>query len=175
MAEEKFTKLKYCLLGEGAVGKTSLIRRFVTDQFDDRYITTIGTKVSKKTVHTETDEGPMRVDMMIWDIMGQQGYRNMLQDSYFSGAAGAFAICDATRVDTLTSMQSWIDGIRNVCGPIPVILLANKADLTDMTQITPEDLDAAAEKNGASSYFTSAKTRANVEKSFLDLVNKSLG
>ncbi|MDG6221373.1 MAG: ADP-ribosylation factor-like protein, partial [Candidatus Thermoplasmatota archaeon] len=95
------SKRKFCLLGEGAVGKTSLIRRFVTDQFDDRYITTIGTKVTKKSLDLPPGSGADRVEMMIWDIMGQQGYRTMLQESYFSGAAGALAICDVTRKDTL--------------------------------------------------------------------------
>ena len=170
MAEELIAKRKYCLLGEGAVGKTSLIRRFVTDQFDDRYITTIGTKVTKKSVHLNNPERGARVDMMIWDIMGQQGYRGMLQESYFHGASGGMAVCDVTRPETLDNLQEWINGLRGVCGDIPIVILANKADLRDIAQLTPDTLQSFAKENGTTGYFTSAKTGANVEKTFMDLV-----
>ena len=170
MAEELIAKRKYCLLGEGAVGKTSLIRRFVTDQFDDRYITTIGTKVTKKSVHMDKPEGSARVDMMIWDIMGQQGYRGMLQESYFHGASGGMAVCDVTRPETLDNLQEWINGLRGVCGDVPIVILANKADLRDIAQLAPDKLQSVAKENGTTGYFTSAKTGANVEKAFMDLV-----
>jgi len=73
----KRMKMKVCLVGEAAVGKTSLIRRFVLDDFDDKYIQTLGTKVSKKelTVAIPDGSGNMKVDMTIWDIMGQKGFR----------------------------------------------------------------------------------------------------
>ena len=111
---------------------------------------------------------------MVWDIMGQQGYRSLLQQSYFAGASGAIAVCDSTRPETLGSLQDWIDGIRGVCGNIPVVVLANKADLKDMMQLDASDLQALTQKNNASGYFTSAKTGANVEKSFMDLVKATL-
>src|SRR6059058_4325981 len=65
-------KVKVCLVGEGAVGKTCLIRRFIQDQFDDRYISTLGAKVSKKEIKVDGPSGGMDVDMTIWDIMGER-------------------------------------------------------------------------------------------------------
>ena len=77
--------LKVCLLGDGAVGKTSLVHRFVYDVFDDKYIMSFGTKVSKKTVEL----ADARVDLMIWDILGQKTHES-LHSAYYRGAVGAF-------------------------------------------------------------------------------------
>ncbi len=79
-------KVKICLVGEGAVGKTCLIRRFIQDQFDDRYISTLGAKVSKKEIKVDGPNGGMDVDMTIWDIMGEKGFRELLKEAYFHGA-----------------------------------------------------------------------------------------
>ncbi len=68
-------KAKICLIGEAAVGKTSLIRRYVEDAFDDKYISTLGAKVSKKELVLDSPSGPLNVDMTIWDIMGEKGFR----------------------------------------------------------------------------------------------------
>ena len=169
MAEELIAKRKYCLLGEGAVGKTSLIRRFVTDQFDDRYITTIGTKVTKKSIHLDNPERDARVDMMIWDIMGQQGYRGMLQESYFHGASGGMAVCDVTRPETLENLQEWINGLRGVCGDVPIVILANKADLKGQYEFERDELLDKSRTHNARAFLTSAKTGQNVERAFFTL------
>ncbi len=78
-------KVKVCLIGEAAVGKTSLIRRFVLDNFDDKYIQTLGTKVSKKELASPSPDGSgdLKIDMTIWDIMGQKGFRELLKEAYF--------------------------------------------------------------------------------------------
>src|SRR5436190_1477902 len=82
----KRMKVKVCLIGEAAVGKTSLIRRFVLDNFDDKYIQTLGTKVSKKELASPSPDGTgeLKIDMTIWDIMGQKGFRELLKEAYFS-------------------------------------------------------------------------------------------
>src|SRR2546428_898478 len=85
-------KVKVCLVGEGAVGKTCLIRRFIQDQFDDRYISTLGAKVSKKEIKVDGANGGMDVDMTIWDIMGEKGFRELLKEAYFHGAQGVLAV-----------------------------------------------------------------------------------
>src|SRR5947199_1004565 len=73
MPEAQRIKTKVCLVGEAAVGKTSLIRRFVQDEFDDRYITTLGAKVSKREMAFETpDRTKIHMDMTVWDIMGRK-------------------------------------------------------------------------------------------------------
>src|SRR5438034_9116111 len=80
MPEAQRIKTKVCLVGEAAVGKTSLIRRFVQDEFDDRYITTLGAKVSKREMAFETpDRTKIHMDMTIWDIMGEKGFREDLK------------------------------------------------------------------------------------------------
>ena len=97
--EAKRMKVKVCLVGEAAVGKTSLIRRFVLENFDDKYIQTLGTKVSKKELSAPNVDpsGDMKIDMTIWDIMGQKGFRELLKEAYFYGAKGILAVCDSTR------------------------------------------------------------------------------
>src|SRR5205823_13803396 len=87
----KHVKAKVCLVGDVAVGKTSLIRRFVQDEFDDRYIATVGTKVSKKTVDVTSKGARAMLDMIVCDIMGEKGLRALLRDAYFEGSHGVIA------------------------------------------------------------------------------------
>ncbi|UCE73663.1 MAG: hypothetical protein JSV56_11645, partial [Methanomassiliicoccales archaeon] len=98
MSELKPFKLKLCLIGESSVGKTSLIKRFVFDQFDDEYICTIGTKITKKEmkVQLQGNGGPKEVQFLIWDIIGHQSFRQLLQQAYFYGTHGLIAVCDIT-------------------------------------------------------------------------------
>jgi small GTP-binding protein len=162
-------KVKICLVGEGAVGKTCLIRRFIHDQFDDRYISTLGAKVSKKELVVGTDGSQINVDMTIWDIMGEKGFRELLKEAYFHGAQGILAVCDVTRVETLTDLDEWVAAVVKVTGKIPVEFLGNKADLKEQQVVKPEDLETAAKQHGAPFLFTSAKTGENVEQAFAEL------
>ena len=162
-------KVKVCLVGEGAVGKTCLIRRFIQDQFDDRYISTLGAKVSKKEIKVDSPNGGMDVDMTIWDIMGEKGFRELLKEAYFHGAQGILAVCDITRKDTLHELNDWIAAVNRVTGNIPVQFLANKADLKDQAKVTESDVKGMAESHKSHFLFTSAKTGENVEVGFLKL------
>src|SRR5438093_9676315 len=105
MAGQKHLKAKVCLVGDVAVGKTSLIKRFVQDQFDDRYIATVGTKVTKKSVDVVWKGASATLDMMVWDIMGEKGFRALLRDAYFEGSQGVLAVCDVTRKDTFYDLN----------------------------------------------------------------------
>ena len=116
-------KSKVCLVGENAVGKTSLIRKFVLNSFDDEYISTIGTRVCKKPIAFELADVSIYIDMLIWDIMGNSDFRKLLQDSYFHGASGIMAVCDATRRDTLSALDGWVDSVRHIAGDIPLVNL----------------------------------------------------
>lgn len=176
---------KVCLFGEASVGKTSLIRRFVEDKYEDKYLTTIGTKVSKKRIAVKDpklDDGEIDYTMMVWDIMGQQGFRHLLAEAYFDGAGGAIGVCDITRKETFNELKSWIESIQKICGEIPIILLGNKSDLKDSAQVKAEELRVLAMKNIGSGWneqwkkmaaegrgpflLTSAKTGENVEEAF---------
>nr|AKQ01953.1 small GTP-binding protein [uncultured euryarchaeote Rifle_16ft_4_minimus_309] len=162
-------KVKICLVGEGAVGKTCLIRRFIQDQFDDRYISTLGAKVSKKEIKVDGPNGGMDIDMTIWDIMGEKGFRELLKEAYFHGAQGVLAVCDVTRKETLEDLDDWVAAVVKVTGNIPMEYLANKYDLRDQMAVSESDIRAAAESHRAPFLFTSAKTGENVEKAFANL------
>ncbi len=168
MADRKF-KTKICLVGESGVGKTSLIKKYVLDIFDDKYITTIGTKVSKKSHTFQLDGGNADMDMMIWDIMGQASFRTLLQDAYFYGAHGIIAVCDATRPETLENIHGWIDSTREVIGEVPIIFLANKSDLEDQILITQVEMDRELARYEMPAMTSSAKDGANVEAAFDEL------
>lgn len=158
-------KVKVCLVGEGAVGKTCLIRRFIHDEFDDRYISTLGAKVSKKEVMVDHGAG-VEVDMTIWDIMGEKGFRELLKEAYFHGAQGVLAVCDVTRKDTLYDLHEWVKAVNKVTGDIPIHFLANKADLKDQVSFDENDLEKAAKKYSAPFIYTSAKSGQNVQQAF---------
>lgn len=171
MTETKRLRAKVCLIGEGAVGKTSLIRRYVLDAFEDGYLETIGAKVSKKAVEIARshDDVLVRLDMAIWDIMGQQRFRELLRDAYFGGANGVLAVADLTRRETLDELYVWIDRVDRIASQVPIVLVINKADLAERAQFREPDAARAAKAFNAEFLMTSAKTGANVEETFLRL------
>jgi small GTP-binding protein len=163
MAEDDLMKVKVCFIGDAGVGKTSLIKRFVLDVFDDRYIATIGTKVTKKIVDVD---GKVKVMMLVWDIMGQKGFRELLREAYFFGAHGAIAVCDLTNKETLEELRYWIKALTDVAGDVPIVFAGNKVDLENDRVIKEEDLQELASKYKGKAYLTSAKTGQNVEAVF---------
>ncbi len=170
MPDVQRIKTKVCLVGEAAVGKTSLIRRYVQDEFDDRYITTLGAKVSKKELAFDSPATNVHVqmDMTIWDIMGEKGFRDLLKEAFFHGAKGTIAVCDLTRYSTLKELDDWVQGVFNVVGEIPVVFAINKIDLKDEVMILfgDKEIDQAVRAFEAPYYYTSAKTGENVESVF---------
>ncbi len=139
--------LKIVLLGDGAVGKTSLVRRFVKQKFSDEYITTIGTNVKKKKI-PELD-----VKLMIWDMYGQK-LKTTLQKSNYKGSDGAIIVYDLTRMKTFDSLDRWIDQLFDVTGEIPIVVLGNKYDLLvdyweemDVEELTDKDFQEFMQKH----------------------------
>ncbi len=174
MTEPYLLKSKICLVGERGVGKSSLIRRYVLDQFDDKYIRTLGAKVEKKTMRVEVPERHAQVDihMAIWDIIGHVGFRQLLGDSFFNGAQGILAVADLTRGNTLPVLTGWIEAVEGVAGKVPVVLVANKADLTAEAQFGVAELAEMASTFGCTYLLTSAKSGQNVEDAFLRLATE---
>src|SRR2546428_2782097 len=121
MMEPRRMKVKVCLVGEHAVGKTSLIKRYVLNEYDDRYIVTLGAKVSKKELALNPQgSDAVQMDMTIWDIMGSKGFREPLREAYFHRAQAILAGPDITRYDPLEDLDSWgQSGFRTV-GQVPV-------------------------------------------------------
>ncbi len=166
---EKHIKAKICLVGEVAVGKTSLVKRFVLDTFDDRYVATVGTKVTKRTVPVEWRGAPAKMDLMIWDIMGEKGFRALLKEAYFEGCEGVIAVCDLTRKDTLYDLNNWIALTKKQVGNVPIVFLGNKADLRDRIAVAEEDLRRLGSIHSAPALLSSAKTGENVETAFAEV------
>ncbi len=166
--KDKLIKVKVCLVGDANVGKTSLIHRFVMDVFDDRYVQTLGTKVSKKELIIDRPnlDQPMNVHMTIWDIMGQKGFRELLKDAYFQGASGVLAVCDLTNRSTLDDLDDWIESVHAIAGKVPAVFVANKVDLPESKKFGDVEIAQVAEAHGSSHYLTSAKTGVEVEKAF---------
>ena len=161
-------RTKVCLVGDAAVGKTSLVRRYVLDAFDDSYLRTLGTKVSKRTMDLDflRDGLAIRLEAMIWDIMGHSEFRRLVADAYFAGAKGVLAVADVTRRDTLGNLAGWIDGVRQVAGNVPVLMVINKADLSDRAAFSPAEVRAVAAGFRCPCVMTSAKTGDMVPTAF---------
>ncbi|MCX8174398.1 MAG: GTP-binding protein [Thermoplasmata archaeon] len=154
---------KIALLGEGAVGKTALIQRFVYNTFNETYIQTIGARISKKSVMFGEDE----VILIIWDILGQR-YHDDLHKGHYSGTEGALFVFDLTRRDTFEKLEPWMTSLQNTVGKVPSILLANKSDLPDW-QVSLEEIESFATARGMPYFITSAKTGANVNEAFTQI------
>jgi len=169
-------KAKVCLVGEAAVGKTSMVRRFVLDEFDDRYVTTLGAKVSKKELALEftVEDRTVHMDMTVWDIMGEKGFRELLKDAYFQGARGILGVCDLTRYSTLKELDDWVTSVFRVVGEIPVVYAVNKHDLKDEVMILygEKEIGQSAKAFAAPWMYTSAKSGENVESAFRALGEK---
>jgi small GTP-binding protein len=165
---------KVCLLGDFAVGKTSLVRRFVYDLFDDKYLSTIGVKVSRKTMAVRRDDEILELTMMLWDLAGSDEF-DRVRASYLRGASGAVLVCDLTRPETLSSVHLYVQELQAVSPGAHLIVAANKLDLVEQPPagsrpaLDLEQVQVAATRLGAPYYLTSAKTGDEVEALFRHL------
>jgi small GTP-binding protein len=153
---------KVCVLGNPSVGKTSLVRRYVLDIFDDKYIPSIGMKATKKKIML--NDGAVSLTLMIWDILGSKTSR--FDSVYYKGVEGALVVCDITRNETLESIPTWISGLFDVTGEVSIILLANKVDLQEKDEDVKDKLTQYASEYNGKFLFTSAKTGENVDNGF---------
>jgi small GTP-binding protein len=159
---------KICMLGTFAVGKTSLVRRFVESIYSDKYHTTVGVKVDKKIVLVGADE----VSLLLWDIEGAETEHD-LRKSYLRGASGYLLVADGTRNDTLYKALALQSRAEETVGSVPFLLLLNKSDLAEMWDIDSREMDALKQKDWQV-INTSAKTGQGVEEAFLTLAQRVL-
>lgn len=159
---------KICLLGDFGVGKTSLVRRFVHNRFDDQYISTIGVKVSRKTVMAPNKGEVAELTMMLWDLAGGQEFTTVTA-SYLRGAAGAILVCDMTRSDTLHNLPRYVADLTKVCGPVKLAIAANKLDLVEQHQVNSEQVAMVAGELSAPYFLTSARVGDEVDGMFRHL------
>lgn len=160
---------KICLLGDAAVGKTSLVRRFVYNLFDDKYLSTIGVKVSRKIVAVPRADGVVELTMMLWDLAGSEEF-DRVRSSYLRGAAGAILVCDLTRPETVDSLRVYAASLSKVNPNAQVLILgANKYDLVDRQVLDLAQIERVAADLNASYYLVSAKTGHEVDNLFRHL------
>jgi small GTP-binding protein len=159
---------KVCILGAFAVGKTSLVRRFVEDSFDEKYLTTVGVQIKKRTLNVNATE----VSLIIWDLAGEDEFQKV-QLSYLRGAAGYLLVADGTRRLTLDTAKVLHQRVTSTIGEVPFVLLINKQDARDDWELDERLLNEFAQA-GWTIIETSAKTGQGVAEAFQQLTEKTL-
>ena len=175
---------KVVLLGDSAVGKTSLMNRFVNNAFSDDYISTVGAKVSKKIVNVNYDDVEYAVSFMLWDIIGSEGYKST-QSRHIAGLNGAIIVADLSRPETIQKLEDyWIPLLKETTADVmpPILFVGNKLDMVDSEaaekalaefkvmdqRVRPENI--VQRYDILDPYFaTSAKTGSGVEEGFSTL------
>ncbi len=159
---------KICLLGASAVGKTSLVRRFVESIYSDGYQTTVGVKIEKKVLNAGGED----VMLLLWDLYGEDDFQK-LRLSYLRGAAGFLVVCDGTRKDTLEKALAVHRSAEQEFGKIPAMIAINKSDLASEWEIS-QQTENSLTQGGWSVLRTSAKTGDGVEEAFQGLARLTL-
>ncbi len=154
---------KICMLGSFAVGKTSLVRRYVHSLFTDKYLTTVGVKIDKKDVQV----GDKTASLLLWDLYGEDEFQR-LQTSYLRGSAGLIVVADGMRPATVDKALELRDRAFLALGPLPYLLLLNKCDLQAEWELSPERIESLRAA-GLPLLLASAKTGEGVEAAFTTL------
>ncbi|XP_071550644.1 ras-related protein Rab-21 [Panulirus ornatus] len=161
---------KIVLLGEGCVGKTSLILRYVEDKFNDRHITTLQASFLTKRVNLSGK----RVNLAIWDTAGQERF-HALGPIYYRESHGAILVYDITDEDSFQKVKNWVRELRRMLGnDICLVIAGNKIDLEKERHVSLEEAETYAQEVGAFHFQTSAKQNKGVEELFLDLTHRML-
>jgi small GTP-binding protein len=161
-------KKKICMLGGFAVGKTSLVQRFVRSVFSERYLTTVGVRIDQKSMTV----GESSVELILWDIHGDDAFQNV-RAMYLRGMAGYFLVADGTRRSTLDKAETLHELAVSTVGDVPFFLLVNKADLSTEWEVTDADLDRLR-RQGWQILTTSAKSDHGVAEAFESLTARML-
>lgn len=159
---------KVCMLGSFAVGKTALVQQYVHSIFSDRYLSTVGVKISKKQLML----GGQEITMVLWDLEGKDDYVDV-NISYLRGAMGFLSVVDGCRKETFETALALRTLAMDLIGPAPNILLINKADLESRWEVGEEDIDAVV-RSGVKVLKTSAKTGLGVDEAFTFLAGEML-
>ncbi len=161
------TQRKVCLLGDFAVGKTSLIRRFVYSRFETDYQATIGVHVSRKEVTLE-GVGAKKVGLVLWDLAGGEIFTKM-EEAYYRGGAGAILVADIMRPDTIGMMNTYATTFTQINPKASLVIVFNKVDLLPDVKEIEQRAKAFSAQWGAPHFFTSALTGEQVEPAFRKL------
>jgi len=168
MSGGKSYQFKVVLLGEGCVGKTSLMLRFINDQFNDKHISTVQAAFMKKKLRI----GNNSVELAIWDTAGQERY-HALSPIYYRGSNGAFLVYDITDIDSFQRIKNWVKELRTALGnDVVLCIVGNKSDLEKSRNVSIQDAEEYAASVGAEHFSTSAKLNKGVTELFLDISQK---
>ncbi|KCV70770.1 hypothetical protein H696_03121 [Fonticula alba] len=166
---DKFT-FKVVLLGEGCVGKTSLVLQYCKSQFRDSHDVTLQASFLTKRFNLKNN----RVELHIWDTAGQERF-HALVPMYYRDAGGVVLVYDITDPVSYQRMQNWLMQIRSLLGPkVPIIIVGNKSDLDRNRKISKEDAQSYATANSALFTEASAKMNSGVEQLFVSLAGAML-
>ena len=154
---------KVIVIGDPAVGKTSLLTKFATNQFEEKYLPTVGVNILKEVINLEEQ---IVVNLMFWDVAGQPQFY-MLHRPYFNGADAMILVFDITRSSTFSNINNWYStAVKYGLSGIPRILIGNKIDLKDDRKIIMPMAEHLSEKLNAPYFETSALTGENVKLIF---------
>ncbi|MFW9902088.1 MAG: Rab family GTPase [Candidatus Thorarchaeota archaeon] len=165
-------RFKIVVVGDGAVGKTSLIKKFTKGTFEKDYVKTIGAQFSK--YNKEFNEDLVR--LLFWDIAGQDDF-NFLHHLFYKETKAAIIVYSLEENElgqnSFTHIKNWHEVLDKNCGPIPVVLFANKVDLVDENSLdTTEIQQLVNERNFLNYFFTSAKTGQRVVEAFNAIIEQ---
>lgn len=161
--------MKICLLGDGAVGKTSLVYRFIENRFSTDFKSTLGVNLLKRKVNVDNNT----VSVQIWDLGGQEAYKK-LRKLYLEGSQGGLVVFDITNRSSFENLDDWVSSFKSNQSEAPMVLIGNKIDLVDQKKVSEEEAKAYAEANNMKYLSTSAKTGEKVEDAFKSLIRKVL-
>ena len=163
---------KISVVGDKAVGKTSLIDRYVNEKFEEDYIATLGVNITIKDLVLESG---IKVQLMLWDIGGSEKWAK-LRKMFYQGSSGVIFVYDITRPATFLNIPQYLEDLeKTIQDKIPFILIGNKVDLEQIKKIHPENAENLMKASNAVSFFeTSAKTGENVETAFKMIAQASL-
>ena len=159
---------KICVLGSFAAGKSSLVRRYVENIFDERYLTTVGVKLEKKRLSI----GLTEIEMILWDLAGDDELEQT-KPSYFRSASGYVLVVDGCRAVTIQRALAMHCRAASISGPVPVVVACNKADLRHEWEVNDTDISQMV-GNEWPCVHTSAKTGQGVDDLFLTLARSML-
>ncbi len=162
MSEQRNITLKYLVVGDSGVGKTSLLVRYCEDSFQSEYLSTIGVDFKIKRIRL----GDCHATLNIWDTAGQERFRNITK-SFYKGAHGIILVYSITDLISFGHVESWVDQIREVGNAdTSMILVAAKADMEADRKISRKQGEALAEKYRIKFVETSAKLDSNIATVF---------
>ena len=157
---------KICMLGDFSTGKTSLVKRYIYDIFDDRYLSSIGVKISRKEVIVSPD---LTTRLFIWDMAGGEKFSNTAITN-LQGSAGALLVGDLTRTDTISHLYYHYQLLQEYSPGAAAVLIGNKSDLVSSNADCLNIIKKKAEEIQVSLSITSAKNGKGVEEAFYLLV-----